>query len=428
VEIVILLLLAFSLSTNNYRANFNFVISGVTALFALFGGALWNLVRASNASGLPSAFDADISVNSKARSAFLLVSLAFAVISTVPAIKTKVTLSLIQAIRFEPRQINGLSAAALIIWALGQGPSLWQRDAYLQSDGIQIIHSTTSILFPLLGCLALFALSLPFLTFKRRVPFWGTIAIGLAWSALSLAAGSRVSVLFVLTIGIFIYLRTFYQTKARLRNLFSAILVLVAVVPAALYTFRLTFQARFTSFGLRQIILGQIFDPSYLQIDGGSLVDQLANAASSFASSFPVTDLTIVSGVKFEHVIQALNPIPSGIAGFSSDAQDLVLPWLPESTIGQFYFALGPIGLFLIFLLFGSVSEIASRWFLRNGYYLEAWIPRSLLVLALLISTQYPTRLFSRLASVAIIVPITLWLIYRRKSHSNKSLNQVSTP
>jgi hypothetical protein len=426
--LAILIGLVISIVIRKGRLDFNAVLAFIMALWAEFGAALWNGVGENNYSGLPSFFQADSSQDSIAREAFLAISLALSITSLLTSLRQKNTpKSVVTRELLSPKFFSIVSLISLVIWLIGNGPSIFGTRAYLSSDGLQFVYQATNIAFPLIGFYCLIASARASSVSNSKLSSFAlSFAQGVLWLVFCLAAGSRTSVFIVLGLCFITYQRFKHGLKSgRIRSGLVLALTIFVGLYLSFAVFSVTFKARTRLFGLRDILSGDVLSLISISPSFSDWTFQLQGMLSSVFSAFPITEMSSQLNDRWQDVLLALNPLPSGFLGYSTSSSDLILPWLPVSTIGQIVAAFGSLGVVVLYSSLFMLIHFCFTQLMSRGFPLEATALRAFSVVVLLVSLQYPIRMTSRLMSFIILLSLILLLTKRAARKSKNSLAPV---
>jgi len=305
-----------------------------------------------------------------------------------------------------------LSLTVLGLYLLGQGPSILARDEYLRSDGVTFLLVALAFLGPLAG----FGISAISVYLSQELTL-GTFALAFTWYVASLSVGSRVSLLFPVALFLYFLSKHFSRTK-------SVALSILKFLPAGYFAIYLL-QASFwvTNVSRASSRHGLLLLPKILSApDSPSLLspmrwlDTTLSAAASVCGSFPITELSAESYIDPWVLVKNANPLPSGYLDLQQTGQEFLLPWLPKSFLGEMTAGFGIVGTFILFFAVGVLSNYVYSRYASTGR-------RDLSVVILLItvafaflSTQYPSRVSLRIASLLYLIPFTVWLVQKIKS------------
>jgi hypothetical protein len=251
-----------------------------------------------------------------------------------------------------------------------------------------------------------------------------SFAQGTLWLFFCLAAGSRTAVFIVLGLCFITYERFKHgRESSRIRlGLVLALAILLGVY-FSFAAFSVTYRVRTRLFGLRDILSGDVLNLISVSPSFSDLINQFQGMLSSVFSAFPITEMSSQINYSWQDVILALNPLPSGLLGFSTSSSDLILPWLPVSTIGQIVAAFGALGVVVFYTTLFLLVHFCFTQLISRGFPLEAMALRAFSLVVLLVSLQYPLRLTSRLLSFILLLSL---ILLATKGAARKSKNSVA--
>lgn len=415
--LVTALLIATSVLLRKWKVDFYTLLALVMFLWAEFGASLWNAVGDNNFSGLPSSFLADTTEESLARISFYSLSWALLVVSVFSSRNPKTQAGATEGKRFSsPKTLIRISLLSLLIWLVGNGPSIFGSRQYLSFDGVQFVYQASHIAAPLVGLYCLIASVGMRSTSQSSRHFLQSIAVGTLWLIFCLAAGSRTSIFILLGLFFVSYLKLSGSEHLRSRwpSRFIAAFCIPAVAYLVIATFSLTYKARSGTFGLADLMSPGVLD-RIPEASVSTLLFELQGVASSLLSAFPITEFSAQAALDRGNLLLALNPLPAGLLGYSGGSADLIFPWLPMSTIGQLMSAFGVIGVMAAYVGVFLLADFTIKMLLERGLYVESLAVRAYSLVILLVTLQYPMRMSSRLVSLLFVLSIIL-AVQRKKS------------
>lgn len=411
-----ILLIASAVLSRKGRIDFYTLLATVMFLWAELGASFWNAVGDNNFSGLPSSFLADTSQDSLAKLSFYSLSWALLVVSVLSSKIPKIPVASLQGQRFTSSAVLiRTSLVSLVIWLVGNGPSIFGSRQYLSFDGVQFIYQASHIAAPLVGLYCLIASVGVRATHQSSRDFLPSIFVGGLWLVFCLAAGSRTSIFILLGILYVSYRRLSERSDLRSRwpSRFAAALSLPAVAYFVIATFSITYKARSGTFGLADLLSSRVLD-KIPEPSARTLLFELQGVASSLLSAYPITEFSAQAAIDRGNLLLALNPLPAGLLGYSGGSADLIFPWLPMSTVGQLMSAFGVIGVMAAYVGVFMLADFAIKLLLERGLYVESLAVRTYSLVILLVTLQYPMRMSSRLVSLLLVLSIILALQRKR--------------
>lgn len=301
---------------------------------------------------------------------------------------------------------NGMSSALLVLWVIGQGPSLLYRNSYLFSDGwIQLLRPLAFLAPILAASLFLFAL------LSNRTKIWAANFLAVLWCICLTSIGSRSALLFVVLL-LYSTLRWIYTLRVSAFKFSLSVAVLYLFSFAFLTVFSATLYARLNPHGLTEMLklLGNDDSPSL--VFGDKWIALLLSLAISIASIYPIMTLSSQLKVPQDVLLINANPLPTEILGISpNNSVEFILPWLPKALIGELYGSFGPWGFVIWILSMSLLSLYLYSRAAKAGKSLLALGIGLVFVVSMLLALQYPSRVVFRVFSIVYIAPMLLALL-----------------
>lgn len=308
---------------------------------------------------------------------------------------------------FSRGKILILGILNLFMYVLGQGPSIWNRNSYLSSDGISILERVTNATnLPVSFLVAYYSI----FEKKRNLRYTFRFLL-LCYFLLILSKGSRLSILIVLFV---IFINLILKSKNIFIRLASAIVGLLF----ALITFEVSILSRSVEHGffrLPEIYLLALSEQSFtldkvVSIVIGSLLSVVVVIPRS-------TDVSSTS-----LIFKNLNPFfgtSNDPYSFSLDGTERLWPyrWVPLSSAGQIYGLFGPILVFTIFFIATIVLLFASSRILQSKLGIPLLVILNAGFLAqILFYLQYSSRIWIRSFQVFLFLALLSILFSYRKT------------
>lgn len=310
-------------------------------------------------------------------------------------------LNLREAIKGIGIKANTYSALLLVLWALGQGTSIFARNGYLQSNGELVLLRPLAFLAPLLAAF-FYALSMVRADKNRSAAH----LLAGVWFLLLLGIGSRSALIFLVIALIVVGLKLFQAKIPGFKPLLLGLEIYVGTY-LLLVAFSVTLFARLNPHGLFRIpqMLTHPTVPTFWPNE--SWLETLSSFLISISSSYPIISLSIHSVVPAALLITNANPLPTEFLGIApNNSAEFILPWLPKAVLGELYGAFGPYGTFFWIL---GMSLIALFFYGRaasRGQSLLALAIGVIFVATILLALQYPTRVVFRIYSLTYLLPV----------------------
>ncbi len=379
-------------------------------MMALWGGQLWNWSRANNGAGLTDRFTASTDVSSPGAQAFLVAAAGCLIGSIVATLASRPRQPRSGShVNLEPlnRVILVLAVVLLVLWLLGQGPSILERGVYLQTDGSKALAALTGLIGPIIGAAA-FGVSGAFdKPFAQRLT---AQAAGVAWFVLLCSVGSRLAVLFPLI------LMAHVIGWVRSRGSLGAVLAGVAATFLCLYwamtAFVVSQIVRGRPHGLKLWLTNWTADEAPSPTDLATWVAPVQRLVSSVVASSVITDYSAVYHPPIDLLLRNANPLPSSLLGSSVNPYSAErlwpLEWVPLSLIGEWYGAAGPWGQLALFIGIALVAGLLAGAFRRIGFTFGVALTLGIVGLFSILSIQYPSRMAFRGLSLLLVMPLGL--------------------
>lgn len=377
--------------------------------FAVLGGPLWIWARTDSAAGLPASLAVDASRASAGTAAFSCVATGAAAGALLArrCWPDRLPLASSRQILTAPRVATGTqiaSAVVFLMWLGGQGPSVLDRQVYLDIDGSHALLAMTNIAGPIIGVLALIV---GLVSSDRRTQLTSA-ALATVWWVVSASVGTRYSVAFPLIAGGGLLLRGLSARTTR--SIAFGALAFVAGVLLAIYTFAVAYIVRGMPHGLLNLptILGSSQLPT---MDPKSWIVPLKWVVSSVTASFPVTDRSVAFAPPWQLLANNLNPAPSFLHQVDAFNFERLRPyvWVPLSFVGESYGSFGYVACALGFAAFTFVIGAGAVYVQRKGVGPAAAAMALLCLFFAVFSVQYPSRSVGRIGSFVLVIPAVVW-------------------
>lgn len=405
-ELGALFLVVLDLIRHRFRVSPSRVVAWVMLFYACLGGIMWNSFAVYGGAGLPSNNYSIIGLGSPAGAAFLCIASGFLVASLVSVKFPKISKSFaFEVTPTQSRLMPLLSLFLLVLWTVGEGLSVFSRDEYLASNGIETIQKITGFICPFTSA-AIFFFILRFQPERNRL----NMIMGFVWTIFLAGVGTRVSVIFVFVwVAAEIGRTSKVSTVTALKKcftLFTGFIFFVAL-------FNVSVVSRSVPHGVGRLYVTLFGPQGQAYLTWESVNDSLGQVAASVFAGYPIVEETIGKGPELKYLLSNANPLPSFISDTSSYTKERLWPfeWVPQAFWGQIYGAGGFYTTFLIALLIGYFSNYFYRKALANESYLESNFILALTIMVGFIGTQYPSRSFFRLASFIFFVPASIAML-----------------
>lgn len=297
-----------------------------------------------------------------------------------------------------------VSAILLILWAIGQGPSLLLRDEYLLTDGVDFLVRAVSILGPLGGVCAFFVST--FATARRMKLL--SVALAALWWCATVSVGTRLAIAFVLIAIVMLILR--FVNHRVVGAAVEAVILLPFLVYLVLVTSVATSFVRGFPHGVLRItsFLAEANTPTLL--DFPTWVRPIKGFVSSIVAAVPLTEQSAGRAPDAAVLWGNLNPLPSSLLDIDSYAVERFWPyfWVPLSFVGEWYGALGPLALVALLGLVTFVAGLGCVFLQRNGSVVGVLLVLVLTVALSFVVIQYPSRTSGRMISFIFFLPIAI--------------------
>lgn len=388
------------------------------ALFAVtgfFGGQLWNWARETNGAGLPAMHTADTAIDGVAGTAFLFAaSGAFAGAALIATLldsrpAPKLTLGSMPPGLAWTMLVG--SGVVFVFWLLGQGPNLWYRELYLESDGIQVFLTMTTVPGPLGGLLVFFLVAAARISDTLTGLAWFS---GIAWFVVCISMGTRVAVGFPVVAG-YLVCRSLLRRRTILRALLTVPVLYVATF-MTLATFAVTLYVRSRPHGLSLVVDSFMGEGGPSPVDVDSWVPTIQRLVSSITASHVISEYSAIFHPSAELLINNANPLPAGLANVDPITQERMMPytWTPLAFVGEWYGALGGWAQFSLYAVVAGYAAWAVQLLHERKQTNILLVACIIPLMVALTAMQYPSRNAWRFVSITFAIPLiipVLWLI-----------------
>jgi len=380
--------------------------------FALVGGRLWNWSRDMNGAGFPYSIPADENLFSTSSTIFASAASGAVAAACLIALVLRDRFNAAEVKRnLESRRVQlgaqGLSGFILVLWFVGQGPSVWARVEYLRTDGIEWVLRSVSLLGPLAGVCAF---TIAFFAKKRGPRFIG-IGLGCVWWVVTVSVGTRMSVAFVL-VAIGVLLISAISSR-NVKYLFLFVLGLPILSYLALATFAVTLVARGEPHGVSRFfdLFGNINVPQFWNVD--TWMRPLKWLTSSISSAVPLTEQSALHGAPGSILVANLNPLPSGLIEVDGYSFERLWPyfWVPLGFLGEWYGAFGVGGVVALAAFISLAAGAGAVAMQRAGMHVITVLLMVLVLALCFIMIQYPSRSTGRPLSFVLLLPVGLLML-----------------
>lgn len=387
-----------------------FLMSLLYLGFAVVGGPLWIWARTDSAAGLPASLPVDARLSSAGTAAFACAATGAAVGALLAnrCWADHLPLAESREILTSPRVAAGAqiaSAVTFVMWLGGQGPSVLNRQVYLDIDGSHALLAVTNIAGPIIGVLALIV---GLVSSDRRTQLISA-SLAAAWWVVSASVGTRYSVAFPLVAGVGLLARGVGGRTTKSTVL--GVIAFVVGVLASIYTFGVAYVVRGMPHGLLNLpaVLGSSQLPT---LDPQSWVAPLKWVVSSVTASFPVTDRSVSFAPPWQLLANNLNPAPSFLHQVDAFNFERLRPyvWVPLSFVGEAYGSFGYVACALSFAAFTFTIGAGAVYVQRRGVGPAAAAMALLCLFFAVFSVQYSSRSVGRIGSFVLVVPLLVWV------------------
>ncbi len=387
------------------------VCGSIYLVMALWGGILWNWSRENNGAGLTDQFTASTSTASPGAQAFLVAAAgcflgALLVSLLVPSRGAPHSG---RSIDMEPlnRLILVMAVLLLVLWLVGQGPSIMERSVYLQTDGSEALGALTGLLGPIIGATA-FGVS------GAWGKPWGERLVaqlaGGAWFVLLCAVGSRLAVLFPVILLVHL-LQWAVSRRTALAGMAAAIGSFLCA-HWAMTAFVVSQIVRGRPHGLTLWVTNWTADETPGLTDLDSWIAPLQRLVSSVAASSVITDYSVAFHPPLDLLVRNANPLPSSLLGNAVNPYSAErlwpLEWVPLSLVGEWYGATGPVGQLALFTGIAITAGWLVSAFRRVRFTFGMVVTFGFVGLFTILSIQYPSRMAFRGLSLMLALPFGL--------------------
>ena len=385
----------FTIQRRRYQSSLG-VISLLVCLVILFyfGSDIWNLIRDDVGNGYLGFISSSPDFERIFREALSPVIYGIGLASIIH--------TLIRSGRFE-EQVNikvpksnevmlydkALIFIPIIIYILGQGTSLINREVYLQTNGIRFIAR-------LGGVTNLVSLGVIFFIINRaQVVKWRfTLLPMLTWFVLLISAGTRVAI-----VPLFLFVYWIFRNVHNWYGKFSLMMISIVLIK---YSYELILLSRGYPGGLMR--LPENFNHVIFHYQ--EYFGHRSNFFYSILGGIFTVVITVPMSVgtsNLESVLQNANPLISNISSkafdTTSNGVERIFPynWVPTSTAGVLYGAVGALLIFTIFFIMTMVhlSTLRDRTnSLRRGVFL---VGRITFYCQFLFYLEYSSRIWFRI-------------------------------
>ena len=385
------------------------VLAVIMLLLAL-GGPVWEWSKYSGVVGLPPTVRAAPFSESKAVPAFLWASigagLSALLVPPVPMqafptrkIMLSRNVSIVAAV---------VSAVSLVGNLVGEGPSFFRREVYLQSDGIMFLLKAS---WPIGLVSTMLGITLTAREEDRRLRLF-LVATAALWFIASVATGSRTAcALPMLGAALIIY------NEIRRRRLHLPwIVAALALLVTAFFTFSVVHKARDdTPHGLLNLpnLVQATASDMFNSTDSVSLpVKQLL---STVYLAFPVAEESVGYDVS-DVILDNANPLP-GTAQPAELERYWPYEWTPLSFAGEWFGAFGWVGQVLVFGAIGWFLGLTIHNLQRSRFRLISFLPLGFVALIGVFSIEYSSRIVWRVISISVVILIASYLVRERRRY-----------
>ena len=310
---------------------------------------------------------------------------------------------------FRPRGLLTVSAIAIALWLIGQGPSVWYRTSYLGTDGIPEILRLTGLIAPIVGLAVAGITALSY----QRTAFWIGALLAASWWFLLAATGTRIAVAFPFIFAAAIVTRLF-RRKPRPRVL-TAVAVGVLGAYFALCTFWLVTALRSVPLGMKgafDLVAASGLPPIWESQTWGPIGVSLVASVSAAA---PIIEASYIHPAPLGVLLANANPLPSGVLSLQTFDPERLWPysWVPLSFLGEWYAHTKSVGQFGLWFAASICGGIAASIFAEHNLRFFRLIATWLVPVAAIVSIQYSSRntwrVFS-LEAALLLVALLVWL------------------
>ena len=298
------------------------------------------------------------------------------------------------------------SFGLLLLWAIGQGPSLFSRNTYLQTDGFLAVLRPLAFAAPLAAAL-LFLVSVLYSKSRRTSAY----VLGISWFIVLIAVGSRSALLFLIIL-VAVVMKILIKNFGKAFGLAGQIFFPPLAFYFLLLSFSATLWARANPHGLSRItiLFNNPSSPSLLDLT--SWWDTLSALLISFASIYPIVTLSVLKPAPMGLILENSSPLPTEFLGLSpNNSAEFLLPWLPKALLGEFLGLFGVLGLLLIVFAMALAAEFFYLKATKNNQMTLAAVIGASLIAAFLLSLQYPSRVTMRIYSLTYLAPLAVLAI-----------------
>jgi hypothetical protein len=385
------------------------VLAVIMVLLAL-GGPVWEWSKYSGVVGLPPTVRAAAFSESKAVPAFLWASIGAGLsallvppvpVQALPARKTMPSRSgsIVAAV---------VSAVSLVGNLVGEGPSFFRREVYLQSDGVMFLMKAA---WPIGVVSTMLGIALTAREKDRRLRLF-LIATAALWFIASVSTGSRTACALPMLGGALIIYNEVRRRRLHLPWIAGALAMLVTVF----FAFSVVHKARDdTPHGLLNL-------PSLVQATASDMFNSTDSISlpvkqllSTVYLAFPVAEESVGYDVS-DVILDNANPLP-GKAQPAELERYWPYEWTPLSFVGEWFGAFGWVGQVLIFGAMGWIFGLTIHNLQRSRFRIISFLPLGLVALTGVFSIEYSSRIVWRVISISVVVLIASYLVRERRRY-----------
>lgn len=301
------------------------------------------------------------------------------------------------------RSTGYANSSVMLVWLVGQGPSVLHRTSYLATDGVTFaLRLSLAFLLPLLVVNAAIAARCDVPSgVARRLVIWQVL-----WAVLATATGSRIGMIaLALLAGALACRGRARPTRATAVAVVCALMALVSVGHAH--------AARGSVHGVLPLAEATVNGDMARMAAPTETERAVRGVAASLGASSAVVAITTSRPLTGGQLAALANPLPRSLGGGGQDLAMLIsehqyllpMTWVPTAAIGEMYAVGGLTLIFVVFLMLAWMSDALHALVRRRLVGHRLAIPSVLFVYGLALFTcfgsiQYAGRQFWRLVSI----------------------------
>ncbi|MDD4866517.1 MAG: hypothetical protein PHQ28_05140 [Mycobacterium sp.] len=302
------------------------------------------------------------------------------------------------------------SAVTFVAFLIGNGPSFFRRDVYLESDGVLFLLNASSPLGIVFGMIVI---ALAARLEGDRALRLSLIATGILWFVGPACLGSRTACAGPILGSALIIYKEIRRRRIHLPLIATALTLLAT----AAFTFSAVNKARDFPHGLLNVPTLVEATAADMRNSTDSVLLPVKQLVASVYAAFPDAEESARYGVDSGVLLANANPLP-GTSRSSDLERYWPYDWVPLSFTGEWYGAMGWFGQILVFGMIGWVSGLTVHNLQRSRDSLISFLPLGFVGLTTMLSIEYSSRLVWRVISLSVFLLIGSYLIRERRVRS----------